>query len=154
MPRSQIFTQYLQLRHFIKLKIEGVELRMDISEIEDVLLHQACLKGSISKIYGTLSYNCTSTLVGLKGVWEMDLGQAIEDNDWAVVCDNHYPKSTSRGIHEFNFKFFNRIYLTPICIKKIFANTQVCASSVIKKKIHLYIVFGIATTFFHTGKNT
>jgi len=104
---------------------------MDITEIEDILLNPISLKGSISRTYDILSSNCTSSLLGLKEVWEKDIGQTIEENDWTVVCENVYPKCTSLGIHELNFKFFNRIfnriYLTPMRIKKMFTNaTGLC----------------------------
>lgn len=126
LPKSH-FYKYLQLRHFFKLKIDKGELRMDITEIEDILLNPICLKGSISRTYDILSSNCTSALLGLTEVWEKDIGQTIEENDWTIVCDDVYPKCTSLGIHELNFKFFNRIYLTPMRIKRMFTNaTGLC----------------------------
>lgn len=125
-PKSN-FYKYLQLRHFLKPKLDKGELRSKTTEIEYLLLNSACLKGLITRIYDTLSNNCTSAWLGLKDVWEKDIGQTIEENDWEIVCDNIYPKCTSLGIHELNFKFFNRIYLTPIRIKKMFANaTDLC----------------------------
>lgn len=81
-PKSN-FYKYLQLRHFLKPKIDKEELRTETTEIEDLLLNPICLKGLISRAYDILSSNCTSSLLGLKGVWEKDIGQTIEENDWA-----------------------------------------------------------------------
>ncbi len=88
------FLKYLQLQHFLKPKIDKEELRTETTEIEDLLLNPICLKGLISRAYDILSSNCTSALPGLKGVWEKDIGQTIEENDWAIVYDNMYPKCT------------------------------------------------------------
>ncbi len=96
-PKSN-FYKYLQLRHFLKPKLDKEELRTETTEIEDLLLNPISLKGLISRAYDILSSNCTSALPGLKGVWEKDIGQTIEENDWAIVCDNMYPKCTSLGI--------------------------------------------------------
>lgn len=104
-PKSN-FYKYLQLPHFLNTKIDKEELRTETTEIEYLLLNPIRLKGSISRAYNILSSNCTYALPGLKGVWEKDIGQTIEENDWAVVCDHMYPKCTSLGIHELKLNFF------------------------------------------------
>lgn len=114
-PKSN-FYKYLQLWHFLKPKIDKEELR---TEIEDLLLNPVCLKASVSRAYDILSSNCTSALPGLKGVLEKDTGQTIEENDWAVGCDNMYPKYTSLGIHELNLKIYFMIYLTKRCLSML-----------------------------------
>jgi len=63
---------------FLKLKIDKGELKINITEIEDILLNPICLKGSVSRTYDN---NCTSALLGLKEVLEKEIGQTFEDNE-------------------------------------------------------------------------
>lgn len=70
--------------------MEKGELRTEKTEIEELFLNPICLKGLISRAYDILFSNCTSVLPGLKGVWEKDMGQTIEEKDWVDICDNMY----------------------------------------------------------------
>lgn len=121
-PQSNFF-KYLQLRHFIKSLFDKGKLRFELAAIEQIVT-SSFSKGLISKIYKALSYSCTSSFESLKNVLEKDLGHEIEDTDWSEICNNLYSKCTSLGIHELNYKFINRVYLTPLRLKKIYKNSS------------------------------
>ena len=95
-------------------------LRIDVTEIELFLTKHHELKGLISKVYAMLSDECLSSFASLKDIWERDLEEAIDQDVWLSVCSNLYPKCTSINIHELNFKFIHRFYLTPLRLHRIF----------------------------------
>lgn len=77
-------------------------------------------KGLISKCYALLAYSDSSVYDSLKPLWERDLGVLFNSDDWTKICDGIFPKCTSISIHEQNFKFFHRIYFTPVRLHKMF----------------------------------
>ncbi len=121
-PQSNFF-KYLQLRHFIKPLSDNGILRFELTDIEQIVTNSFS-KGLISVIYDALSNTCTSSLENLKSVWEKDLGHVIDHSDWSAVCNNLSFKCTSLGVDELNYKFINRIYLTPVRLKKMYKNSS------------------------------
>lgn len=120
-PQANFF-KYLQLRHFIKPLSDNCKLRLKLTAIEQIVTNNFS-KGIISVIYDALSDTCTSSLDSLKNVWEKDLGHEIDNDDWIALINNLYFKCNSLGVHELNYKFINRIYLTPLRLKKIYRNS-------------------------------
>ena len=52
-------------------------------------------------------------------IWETDLAMKLDENTWQNIIDRiHFP-FTSNKIKEANFKFIQKLYLTPIKMHKI-----------------------------------
>ena len=77
-------------------------------------------KELISLIHGILLKSAKPLSDALRGIWERDLDQPISEVDWCNICKNLFPKCTSSGVHELNFKFKNRIYFTPVRLQNMF----------------------------------
>ncbi len=78
------------------------------------------LKGKISEIYAILRDQAESSLTSLKSVLQKDLGCNFDDDQWDVVYKCVFFSFSSNKIIEQNYKFIQRIYLTPVRLSKIY----------------------------------
>lgn len=118
------FFKYLQIRHFIDGLLKTQKIRLRLSELEDAMISGRFCKGMITKFYDLLQYSVSSAYGPLKPLWERDLGASFNQTEWTKICNGIFPKCTSISIHEQNFKFFHRIYFTPVRLQKMFPNSS------------------------------
>ncbi|KAF7709832.1 hypothetical protein HF521_016682, partial [Silurus meridionalis] len=94
----------------------------------------------ISYLYSLLS-GTSSPLDPLRRVWERDMGQSFTDDEWLSIREEVFHKSISSSVHEQNFKFIYRIYLTPVRLHKMYPNvSRMCfkCKSEIGTLMHLF----------------
>ena len=106
------------------------------SDLEVLLVKQDQARGSISLIHGILLNSVKPSSGTLRGIWVKNLDQPISEEDWCNICKNLFPKCTSSGVHELNFKFMNRIYFTPVRLQKMFPDrSNLCFKSKTEKGV-------------------
>ena len=117
-PNTDFF-KYLQMRNIIQSLRRENKLRLELYEIEELLITSTTIKGKISEVYDILSKECHSSFLPLLEIWETDLAIKFDENIWLNICDRiHFP-FTSNKIKETNFKFIHKFYLTPVKMNKI-----------------------------------
>jgi len=102
------------------IKTVQCKFRFNLSELKETIMSVNSFKGLISRLYTLLAYSDSSVYDSLKPLWERDLGVQFGPDNWTRICDGIFPKCTSISIHEQNFKFFHRIYFTPVRLHKMF----------------------------------
>ncbi len=114
--------KFLQIRHFLELQLKEGNIQLDLTEIEKLLFSSFTLKKKISELYTMLFNVGASSFDSLRVIWEKGIGSSFSDEEWLSVCSNIFPKSASISVHEQNYKFFHRIYLTPVRLHRIFSS--------------------------------
>ncbi len=138
------FYKYLQLRHLINNLLAKGHISLELSKLEIILENTLILKGKISEIYAVLRDQAESALTSLKSVWQKDICCNLDDDQWDVVFKCVFFSFSSNKIIEQNYKFIQRIYLTPVRLSKILAHL-LCATDFFELREQ--------NTFFGTAKN-
>lgn len=118
---KQDFYKYLQIRHLINTLKGEKRLRLNL---EEILVKSTSSKGKISEIYSTLLDHYSSSLTPLRNIWQKDMGCAFDDDQWDMICQNVFSSLSCNKIIEQNYKFMHRMYLTPLCLSKMFPNSS------------------------------
>ncbi len=117
---KQDFHKYWQSRHLITVMKRAGRLSSGLSKMEEILKNSTWLKGKSSLIYNALLEHHSSSLTSLKTGWQKDLVCDFSDDQWNAMCQNVFSSLSCNKIIEQNYHFMHRMYLTQLCLSKIY----------------------------------
>ena len=114
--------RYFQLRNFIKTQFTSFPALAEKTLLEDIMSSPVS-QNSISSIHGLLSSQIPP-LLGLKNIWEKELGLTLDEFWWSDVLLRINTTCICARMSLIQFKVVFRIHYTRARLKKLFPDTD------------------------------
>lgn len=154
LPQSHHF-RYFQVRDFVRKGYHPFpelppETPLDILLATKSSHHHFLTKGTITRIYGTLTNMNPQLTASIRTLWEEDLGTHLSDDLWKAVFEQVHSFSSCSRYDLIQFKIVHRAYFTKAKLAKIYPNTNPtcdCCKHAPETLIHMFWTCSTLCTF-------
>lgn len=143
LPHSHFF-RYFQVRDFARTQFTPFPQLPAHSLVSRVLsLPTAC--GMISALYNLLSSSSVSSLMGVRGHWEQELGLDMTDEWWDKALVRVNLTSSCARLSLIQFKVLHRVHFTKARLSRLFPGTSdSCDRCSLSPADHTHMFFSCA----------